>query len=731
MSDSETVDQATAITNGYNQLLSTAIQQAALPKDGFSPTVESLKQITGLQDSIGQTLQAANDLGSQGLSSEAVQHIRNVLQPTATALATQRPALLNEAVKTGVDLRPLYGQTYQDAVQFKKDLGQYTGKDTSMIIPANPVGYEGGFKFDPNFGSAYYRDMAEGAGAALGLTPEQVTQTSASYFAPIFAGGNNTQGIIGFTDFGTGLIDKLAGAAGVPADKLPELKQTALKPLYEVSDQVYAGLNGAAKIESQSKTMFQKAGSALAGLGPIGTIALTMALGPAGLGLAASTAGAAALAGALPSALQGDLMGAIKGGAIAGIGAGALSGIGGLEKYVSNAVGGGTLGTAAGQAASGAIKGGIGSLVSGGDLKDGLLAGALTGGVTGAASGLINQFNSPTTSIDSGSYFGGISEGANSSGGLTVPDGFDIAPGVGNNLPDTLGVLAQAPGIGSLFDNMEFAQQGLQVPSVPTQDFGSGIGQGLQVPESPTLPGQLGQGLTVGVPEGTLGQGGVTPIGQVNLGDPDSYINGGTNSPPAANSMNTGNLIKALLSLGGAAGLAQGIGSVSGGDTSTGTGQPGPSNLALNPRALNRDLGFQFQAPQYTAGLGGQAAAPMPYEVINPQTPQAPSYLRGFAAGGDIQALNGGLGSISGSSGFLEGAGNGLSDDIPAVIEGEEPVRLADGEYIVPAQVVSALGNGSSKAGSRELDAMVQRVYKEQTGKPKQMKPMNPRVLPA
>jgi hypothetical protein len=72
-----------------------------------------------------------------------------------------------------------------------------------------------------------------------------------------------------------------------------------------------------------------------------------------------------------------------------------------------------------------------------------------------------------------------------------------------------------------------------------------------------------------------------------------------------------------------------------------------------------------------------------------------------------------------------------MSDDIPANIEGQEQVMLTDGEYIVPAQAVSALGNGSSKAGAKVLDSMVKRVYKQQTGKAKQMKPISQTTLPA
>jgi len=74
---------------------------------------------------------------------------------------------------------------------------------------------------------------------------------------------------------------------------------------------------------------------------------------------------------------------------------------------------------------------------------------------------------------------------------------------------------------------------------------------------------------------------------------------------------------------------------------------------------------------------------------------------------------------------FIRGAGDGMTDSVPAKIDGDghhpdEPIRVADGEYIVPADAVAHLGNGSSNAGSKKLDAMVSRVRKARTGKTQQ-----------
>jgi hypothetical protein len=78
------------------------------------------------------------------------------------------------------------------------------------------------------------------------------------------------------------------------------------------------------------------------------------------------------------------------------------------------------------------------------------------------------------------------------------------------------------------------------------------------------------------------------------------------------------------------------------------------------------------------------------------------------------------LGDYSDGGRMLKGPGDGVSDSIPAVIGGRQPARLADGEFVIPARIVSELGNGSSEAGARKLYAMMDRVQsarKKSTGK--------------
>ncbi len=99
----------------------------------------------------------------------------------------------------------------------------------------------------------------------------------------------------------------------------------------------------------------------------------------------------------------------------------------------------------------------------------------------------------------------------------------------------------------------------------------------------------------------------------------------------------------------------------------------------------------------------------------NPDTYVPYSYASGGQTGGIAS-----LGSYSDGGRMLKGPGDGMSDNIPASIGGKQPARLADGEFVVPADVVSHLGNGSTDAGAKQLYSMMNKVRKARTGNPKQ-----------
>lgn len=101
-----------------------------------------------------------------------------------------------------------------------------------------------------------------------------------------------------------------------------------------------------------------------------------------------------------------------------------------------------------------------------------------------------------------------------------------------------------------------------------------------------------------------------------------------------------------------------------------------------------------------------------------------------FAAHGGLMSLAGGglssLGGYSDGGRLLKGPGDGMSDNIPASISNKQPARLADGEFVVPADVVSHLGNGSTDAGAKVLYKMMDQVRRARTGNPKQGKQIKP-----
>ena len=105
-----------------------------------------------------------------------------------------------------------------------------------------------------------------------------------------------------------------------------------------------------------------------------------------------------------------------------------------------------------------------------------------------------------------------------------------------------------------------------------------------------------------------------------------------------------------------------------------------------------------YQTPEQRLGLGDF------YDYMNQQL----GGYTGYAAGGNVYDLGG----YSDGGRLLKGPGDGVSDSIPASIGNRQPARLADGEFVVPARIVSEIGNGSTEAGARKLYAMMDRVQK-------------------
>jgi len=100
-------------------------------------------------------------------------------------------------------------------------------------------------------------------------------------------------------------------------------------------------------------------------------------------------------------------------------------------------------------------------------------------------------------------------------------------------------------------------------------------------------------------------------------------------------------------------------------------------------------------------------------EATNVLAPSADAGVGTYT--GEARFADGGishLGDYSDGGRLLKGPGDGVSDSIPASIGNRQPARLADGEFVVPARIVSEIGNGSTEAGARKLYAMMDRVQK-------------------
>jgi len=148
-------------------------------------------------------------------------------------------------------------------------------------------------------------------------------------------------------------------------------------------------------------------------------------------------------------------------------------------------------------------------------------------------------------------------------------------------------------------------------------------------------------------------------------------------------------------------------------------GQPqGQQTQQTQPRPPvnnNAGTGGGMGAGNVSTG-GGFGTGPITDETFYGNPSERPE-LR--AAGGLLGLAKGGF--------YLGGSTDGMADKVPARIDGRQEARLSDGEFVVPADVVSHLGNGNSNAGAQQLYAMMDKVRQARTGRKEQGKEINPR----
>jgi hypothetical protein len=168
------------------------------------------------------------------------------------------------------------------------------------------------------------------------------------------------------------------------------------------------------------------------------------------------------------------------------------------------------------------------------------------------------------------------------------------------------------------------------------------------------------------------------------------------------------------------------------------TGSAAPPQEPGGLQSLYKDFMNMPLKDKLMTGMAGSVAydmlnKPKPYEkekykstfkpgLYSGYTPVQPTPYQPNYAGGGLADLGG----YSDGGRMLKGPGDGMSDDIPATIANKQPARLANEEFVIPADVVSHLGNGSSEAGAKQLYKMMERVRKARTGNKKQGKQINP-----
>lgn len=96
----------------------------------------------------------------------------------------------------------------------------------------------------------------------------------------------------------------------------------------------------------------------------------------------------------------------------------------------------------------------------------------------------------------------------------------------------------------------------------------------------------------------------------------------------------------------------------------------------------------------------------------------------GWASGGLVTYARGGVIALEGGGKVAVGPGGGLDDLIPTNINGRRAAALSDGEFVIPADVVSMMGDGSSNAGARRLYDLVKQIREEKTGTSRQAGPL-------
>jgi hypothetical protein len=456
-----------------------------------------------------------------------------------------------------------------------------------------------------------------------------------------------------------------------------------------------------------------------------GGVGEAMLIGAA-VGATAGGAGAAIQGGdPMKGALMGGAMGAVGGGlggAAGGVGGTAASGAGAAGGASTGAATGATAGTAAGTTAgtaagttAGTAAGTtIGTASNIGTGISGISAGGGTLGSAGFAapttSGIM-QAGAPVTIVQPGASAGITGAGG---AGATAPvtNVFGQAAGTPGYLSNTaLGVTAGTAGLAGAMQ-AERDQYGLP----PDEEYDGPLSKIKYDPDKFKASNPTYAPTSVYRPT-YAAEGGIMKLAEGGMAVAGNY-----GYPMNKNPDTMPNLEVAYgMAKGGIARYAPG-GMI---DPSMGIAAAQQGNQQSYGEGIDTLMGNKkkrFTKEELDSSML-QGLTPAAYESIYGESAKSEQRM---ATPNQNYAKGGHLGGYSDGGRMLKGPGDGMSDNIPATIAGKQPARLADGEFVIPADVVSHLGNGSTDAGAKQLYAMMNRVRKARTGNSKQGKQIKP-----
>jgi hypothetical protein len=354
--------------------------------------------------------------------------------------------------------------------------------------------------------------------------------------------------------------------------------------------------------------------------------------------------------------------------------------VAGLGAYGGAGLAGGLMGAGAGAAAS--------ATAPGAEVLDAALAGS--GGAGGAGiAGVAGSAPLPVTELSPKVLDAAMANTANQVTAATAP----VTPGFSASLPasDVLGapMTSAQPYVPGIGEAPPALAQAPSTPTIPTTTP-------LPSPEAPSFGDRLSQ----------MGKG-IESLGtEQGRGAFMKSVDGG----------------KGLLKYGAAAGLPLLVSQPK--PLNVPTGGPNPYNFAFDPgREEDPEAEYtgaptgerRYFKPKYRRLAGGGPVEEMSLSnVYDMQNARGGVSDMGIDNSTGMQRMARGgishLGDYSDGGRLLRGPGDGVSDSIPAMIGNKQPARLADGEFVVPARIVSELGNGSTEAGARKLYAMMDRI---------------------